>query len=89
MMPAIGAMKGTLATKALPSFRAAREVFTTLIATSVLPPIDPDGMGSTPSAEYTQSELASDDRVEVCHHSRLECLLLAEKVSRNFFLREK
>ena len=60
MRPATGAMKGTLVTKALPVCRAAREVSTTPIATSVLPPIDPDKAGSTPSAEPWQFESVSD-----------------------------
>jgi hypothetical protein len=51
MRPAMGAMKGTLVTKALPVCRAAREVSITLIATSPPSPIGPDETGSTPSAE--------------------------------------
>jgi hypothetical protein len=62
MRAPIGAMNGTLATKALPSFRAAREVTTTLIARSPPPPIDPDETGLTPPAEQSQSELASEQR---------------------------
>ena len=59
MRPATGAMKGTLVTRALPVCKAAREVSTTLIATSDLPPIDPDKTGSTPAAESWQFELVN------------------------------
>jgi hypothetical protein len=57
-------MKGTLDTKALPVCRVAREVSRMPIATSLPPPIDPDGTGSRPSAERDQSELASDKRTQ-------------------------
>ena len=60
MRPATGAMKGTLITGALPVCRAAREVSTTLIATSDLPPIDLDETGSTLAAEPWQFKLVND-----------------------------
>jgi len=50
IMPATGATKGTLVTKAHPVCRAAREVSITPIAPSFPPPIEPDETESTPSA---------------------------------------
>ena len=64
MRAPIGAMSGTLATNALPSFRAAREVSIAPIPTSPTPPIDPDETVSIPPAEQSQFESASDERIE-------------------------